>query len=80
MSLLIDNIILELDRQLGDQLFVTIGLLLNLGIFGSTSAARAAIQHGLLPYVRVGPKRIVIPKSAVLAYIKQNTRAGGECA
>jgi len=52
--------------------YCTISQLIALGLFGSQSAASAAIRRGDLPSIRISPKRTVIPRSAVLEYFKSN--------
>jgi len=64
-----DEFIQELDRIIGDRPFYTLRELIAIGFFGSRSAARNALKEGLLTFVKISPRRFVIPRKAVLYYL-----------
>ena len=67
----IDDAISEVSEKLGDNPFVTIRDLINVGIAKSPTALFAMIKRGDLQAVRMGG-RYIIPKNAVLDLIRQN--------
>lgn len=71
---LINLLIDELTKQLGDRQFYTIHDLHAMGFFGSLQAARKALQLGHLPFVRISQRRCVIPKAAVLKFLRENLK------
>lgn len=73
MNLLVD----ELTKQLGDRHFYTIRELHTLGFFGTVDAARKALKHGKLAYVQISPRRRAIPRAALLDYLQNNLSEKG---
>jgi hypothetical protein len=69
---LINLIVEELKKELGDRHFFTIDDLYILGVFGTKYAARMALKNGKLAYVKVSPRRSVIPRAALLEYLRNN--------
>lgn len=70
---LINLLIDELTKQFGDRQFFTIHDLKALGFFGSTHAARKALKEGLITYIKISPRRCVIPRSIILEFLRNNT-------
>lgn len=68
----IDSFIENVETELGNSLFVTPARLIELGLFGSQAAAHEALKRGILPSIRVSEHRILIPKSYVIAFIRDN--------
>jgi hypothetical protein len=62
----------EISKKLGDNPFYTLRQLTSIGFFGSLPAARLALRQGLLPFVRISPRRFVIPREAVLDHLRKN--------
>lgn len=69
---LIDLLIAELTKELGDRRCFTIDDLHSLGFFGSKHAARMALNNGKIAYVKISPRRRVVPRAALLEYLKNN--------
>lgn len=69
---LINILIEELSTHLGDRHFYTIDDLYTFGFFGSKHSARMALKNGKLPYVKISPRRRVVPRSALLEYLRNN--------
>lgn len=74
MELLID----ELNLKLGDRPFYTISELVSTGIFGSKPGARALLQEGRLTYIKISPRRLVIPRHVVLEFLRNNMTESSE--
>ena len=72
----IDNLVQEFDELLGKKPYFTLTQLIELGLFGSSAAAATALKRGILPCIKMGPKRTVIPRSAVLGFFKENLMQG----
>lgn len=73
MSVLLINILIEeLTKELGDRHFYTIHDLTEVGFFGTKQAARKALKNGKLAYVKISPRRSVIPRAALLDYLRNN--------
>jgi hypothetical protein len=66
------SILEEIELVLGDKSFIPLTDLIALGLFGSNSAALAAVKRGQLPIVRVSRHRFVVPRQAVLRFIGEN--------
>lgn len=64
----------EVEYLLGDKTFIPLVELIDLGLFGSHSAALAAVKNGKLPIVKVSKHRFVVPRSAVIRFICENFR------
>lgn len=73
------ELIEEFDRLLGDKPYFTVKQLIDLGLFGSVSAASKALKRGDLPSVKVSEKRTVIPRSAALQFFKDNLGSKNNC-
>lgn len=71
-SQVIDSLVEELNTKLGDHTLVTLRELVDYGIFGSVGAARVALIQGRLPFIRISPRRIAIPRQALLAFLCDN--------
>lgn len=65
------DLLAEFNQLLGERPYFGISTLTQLGLFGSNSAATAAIRRGELIAVRMG-KRFVIPRSSALDYFRKN--------
>lgn len=74
--LLINSLIEELNKQLGDRYFFTLQDLHSLGLFQTVYAARKALKDGKLTYIKISPRRRVIPRSVLMAYIRHNISQG----
>jgi hypothetical protein len=72
MSMSIESLVKEFEEFLGDKPYFTRGQLINIGLWGSSTAAATALKRGDLPSIKVSPKRTVIPRSAVLQYFRKN--------
>lgn len=68
MNLLIE----ELNQKLGDRPFYTISELVSTGFFGSKPSARAFLREGRLTFIKISPRRLVIPRLVVLEYLRNN--------
>lgn len=75
---LMDSMIGELDSKLGDLPFYTLRQLTSIGFFGSMPAARAALRKGQLAFVKISPRRFVIPRFVLLEYLHNNMSVNGE--
>ena len=71
-TLHIDSLIEELNRKLGDKPFYSLRELISAGFFGSMPAARRALLKGCLPYVKISPRRSVIPRSSIIEFLRKN--------
>ncbi len=67
----IDAILDEVEREIGDELFVESTALLRLGIYGSRSALILAIRNGTIPAIRVSQNRFVVHRSAILELLRE---------
>jgi hypothetical protein len=67
-----DSLVGELNMKLGDRPFYTLRQLISIGFFGSMSAAKTALLGGQLSYVKISPRRIVVPRLALLAFLRNN--------
>ncbi len=72
---LMDQLSEEINKKLGDRPFYTIRQLISIGLFGSMHAARVALKKGQLTFVKISPRRSVIPRSVVLAYLNANVHS-----
>lgn len=73
MSALKINLLLnELNKEIGNRRFFTIDDLYNLGVFGTKSSARKALKTRQIAYVKISPRRRVIPLTALLEYLQNN--------
>lgn len=66
------EIVQKFEKKLGDDEFVTPGLLIKIGLYGSHTALAKALANGTFPSLKVSPNRTLIPKSAVLEHIRKN--------
>lgn len=73
-SQVVDSLLEELEARLEDRTFVTVRELVDCGIFGSMSSARMALSKGRLPFVRISPRRLAIPRQALIAFLCENFR------
>jgi|688.fasta_scaffold04531_18 hypothetical protein len=69
---LMDSLVEELTNKLGDRPFYTLRELTSIGFFGSMPAARKALQEGRFPFVKISPRRFVIPRSVILDYLRSH--------
>lgn len=69
-SQLIDELVQEVDKKLGNRSFYTLPQLVSLGLFGTVQTARKALKNGELPFVRPSPRRCVIPRQCLIQYLK----------
>lgn len=67
-----ESLIEEFETLLGNKPYFTAKQLIELNIFGSQSAAIAALNRGTLPSIQISSKRRVIPRSAVIQYFRHN--------
>lgn len=68
-TLPINALVEELDRKLGDKPFYSLRELISIGFFGSMPAARMALLKGSLPYIKISPRRSVIPRSSIIEFL-----------
>ncbi len=67
-----DSLIQELVTRLGDKEFYSVSELVTIGFFGSKPGARLALRQGALTFIRISPRRIAIPKQALIAFLRDN--------
>jgi len=67
-----DSLVEELTNKLGDRPFYTLRELTSIGFFGSMPAARMALKEGRLIFIKISPRRFVIPRSVILEYLRIN--------
>lgn len=73
MTVQVNNILIdELTKQLGDRNFYTIRDLKTLGYFGSLQAVRMALREGKIAYIKISPRRSLIPRVALIDYLRNN--------
>ena len=72
MATTAESILEEVELLLGDKAFVPLTDLISWGLFGSNSAALAAVKKGRIPIVRVSRHRFVVPRQAILNFIYEN--------
>ena len=65
------DLISEFEQLLGSKPYFSTSRLTKLGLFGSSSAANAAIKRGELIALKISSKRYVIPRSSALNYFRQ---------
>lgn len=71
-SQLMDSLVRELNSKLGDRPFYTLRQLTSIGFFGSMPAARMALRDGQLSFVKISPRRFVVPRLALLNFLRNN--------
>lgn len=67
-----DNLIADLISHLGEKPYFTGQFLIEIGLFGSQTALAQALKRGDLPTIRISPKRQVVPRKAVIEYVRKN--------
>jgi hypothetical protein len=72
VSTIMNSLAEELVKQLGDRQFYTARDLHTFGLFQTLFAAREALKQRKISYIRVTPRRRLIPKAAVLKYLRDN--------
>lgn len=72
----IDSLVEELNSKLGNRQFYSLRELTSIGFFGSMPAARMALKEGRLIFVKISPRRLVIPRSVLLEYLRNNVSEG----
>lgn len=72
MAITAASLIEEIEHLLGDKAFIPLTDLISIGLFGSNSAALAAVKKGKLPIVKVSMHRFVVPRQAILSFICEN--------
>jgi hypothetical protein len=72
MSQLMNGLVKELNEKIGDRAFFTLAELVSIGLFGTMQTARHALKLGELPFIRMSERRCVIPRAALLDYIRNN--------
>ena len=77
-SQIIDSVVEELESKLGDRSFISVRQLVDYGVYGSTSAARKALSDGNLPSIRISPRRLAVPRTSLLEYVRKNMSIGEE--
>lgn len=75
---IMDLLIIELDERLGNRPFYTLAELTTLGIFGSRPGARMVLRKGQLTFIKISPRRFVIPRSVLLEFLRNNIFEGVE--
>lgn len=73
-----DSLVEELNTKLGNRPFYTLRELTSIGFFGSLSSARMALKDGRLTFVKISPRRLVIPRPVLLEYLRNNMSEGKE--
>ena len=71
-SPLMDSLIEELNKKLGDSPLITTRQLISCGIYGSLSAARQALREGRLPFIKISLRRFVVPREELLNFLLNN--------
>jgi len=74
----IDSLVVELNTKLGDRPFYTLRELTSIGFFGSMSAARMAVKEGCLTHVKISKRRVVIPRSSLFEFLRNNLQESGK--
>lgn len=74
MSTSTESLISEFEKLLGPEPYFSPRRLITLGICGSPSAAAALLKRGSIPSIKISTRRTVVPKSAVLEFIRQNLK------
>ena len=72
MSINTNQLVAELEKNLGEKPYFTGKNLVDLGLFGSATALNKALKRGDIPTIKISTKRTVVPKSAVLDYFRRN--------
>jgi hypothetical protein len=72
LSLPIDALVEELNKKLGDKQFYSLRELTSVGFFGSLPAARIALLKGQFPYIKISPRRRVIPRSSIIEFLRNS--------
>lgn len=72
MSQLMNGLAKELNEKIGDRAFFTLSELVSIGLFGTVQTARYALAEGDLPFIRISERRCVIPRAALLDYVRKN--------
>lgn len=67
-----NTIIEKLTQKLGSGDFLRPIALAKAGLFGSVTAVRHALKKGVLPSLRVSPRRVLIPKESVIEHLQKN--------
>ena len=71
---LINILIDELTKQLGDRHFYTIHDLHAGGLFKTKQSARNALKNGKIAHIKISPRRTLIPRSALVDYLRDNIK------
>lgn len=71
-SHLLNCLVEELNVKLGDRPFYTLSELKSIGFFGSLPSARRALREKRLAFVKISPRRFVIPRTVLLEYLRNN--------
>lgn len=72
MSTSTEVLVEEFNKFLGKKPYFTPKHLIEVGLFGSYSAAYTALKKGAIPSIKVSPKRTIVPRSEVLKYFREN--------
>ena len=65
------NILKELELKFGDKDFLTVKDLVAYKLFGCHTAALNCLRRGEITHIRTGLRRILIPRKAVIEYVKK---------
>lgn len=68
------NVLEQIDQELGDQILIEPTVLIKIGLFGSQSALLETIRQRRLPSIRISSHRIVVPRDAILDFVRANFR------
>jgi hypothetical protein len=66
------KIIDGLDQKIGDHPFYSVRQLVSSGVFGSMASARRALKQGRLSFVKISPRRFVVPRHEILQFLENN--------
>lgn len=72
MSQLMDGLVKELNKKIGDRTFFTLPELVSIGLFGTLQTARHALKAGKIPFIRISERRCVIPRHCLIQYLENN--------
>jgi hypothetical protein len=67
---LVSALVEELTKKLGDRPFFTAKQLAEFGLFGTVASVYVALNKGSLQFIRISPRRRIIPKIALIAYLE----------
>lgn len=75
----LDILIAEIDEKLGIKSFYSISELKKIGWCGTRAGIHKALKRdGQIPFIKASPKRVLIPRYALIEYMRRNISMGLE--